>query len=131
MRNAGFAVLAVVLLAACGCVPLLIGAGAGTVAVREATDVARIYKGNISAVENGVRKAMKDLGAKVVELVTKEGKAGRRTIRGRTFDNERLTIDMEPTSPSSVMVEIRVGRLGNKERSKEFHKALQKYLKKK
>ena len=60
-----------------------------------------------------------------------EGKAGRRTIRGRTFDNERLTIDMEPTSPSSALVEIRVGRIGNKERSREFHKALQKYLKRK
>ncbi len=129
MRNAGIAVLAVVLLAACGCLPVLVGAG--TAAVREATDVAKIYRGNINAVENGVRKAMKDLGAKVVKLVVEEGKAGRRTIRGRTFDDEHLTIDMEPTSPSSVLVEIRVGRIGNKERSKEFHKALQKYLKKK
>ncbi len=129
MRNAGIAVLAVVLLAACGCLPALVGAG--TAVVREATDVAEIYRGNINAVENGVRKAMKDLGAKVVELVAEEGKAGRRTIRGRTFDNERLTIDMEPTSPSSALVEIRVGRLGNKERAKEFHKTLQKYLKKK
>ncbi len=129
MRNAGIAILTVVLLAACGCLPVVIGAG--TAVVREATDVAVIYNGNISAVENGVRKAMKDLGAKVVELVSKEGKAGNRTIRGRTFDDERLTIDMEPTSPSSVMVEIRVGRIGDKERSREFHKALQKYLKKK
>ena len=129
MRNAGIAIVAVVLLAACGCLPAIIGAG--TAVVREATDVARIYKGNINAVENGVRRAMKDLGARVVELVAEEGKAGRRTIRGRTFDSERLTIDMEPTSPSSVMVEIRVGRIGARERSKEFHKALGKYLKQK
>ncbi len=129
MRSMCIAVVAVVLLAACGCLPVIVGAGAA--AVREATDVARTYKGNINAVENGVRRAMKDLGAKVVELVAEEGKAGRRTIRGRTFDNEHLTIDMEPTSPSSALVEIRVGRIGSKERAKEFHEALQKYLKKK
>ncbi len=129
MRNAGIAVVAVVLLAACGCLPVIVGAG--TAMVREATDVARMYKGNINAVENGVKRAMKDLGAKVVELVVEEGKAGRRTIRGRTFDNDHLTIDMEPTSPNSALVEIRVGRIGSKERSREFHEALGKYLKQK
>ena len=96
--------MAVVLLAACGCVPLLIGAGAGTVAVREATDVARIYQGDINAVENGVRKAMKDLGAKVVELVAKEGKSGRRTIRGRLCPNRVPETDRLPPEVRKVAV---------------------------
>ena len=129
MRNAVIAVLAAVVMISCGCLPVVVGAG--TAIVREATDVAVIYKGNVNAAESAVNKAMKTLGSEVVERVVEEGKAGRRTIRGRTFDKERLTIDMEPTSPSSTLIEIRVGRIGNKTRSKEFHTAIQKYLKRK
>lgn len=120
-------VMVVVMLGTAGCLPIVVGAG--TAVVREMTDVALIYRGNINAVRNGVEKAVKDLGASVVERVAEEGKAGRHTIRARTFDGEHLTIDMEPTSPSSVMVEIRVGRIGSKARAQEFHKAIQKYVK--
>jgi len=40
-----------------------------------------------------------------------------------------VTIDMERTSPSSVLVEVRVGRIGSKSRVAEIHAALQKTLK--
>ena len=76
-----------------------------------------------------INKAMKDLGAVTKEIVTEVGKKGDRTIRGKTYDDEVLTIDMEPTSPKSVNVEIRVGRIGSKDRAVEFHKAIQKYAK--
>ena len=112
-----------------GCIPVLVAAGAGAAAVvRENTDEAVMYRGNINSVENGVSKAMLELGATLFEKVVEPGRGGYRTFRGETFDGEALTIDMEPTSPSNVMVEVRVGRIGSKQRAVEFHRAIQKYL---
>ncbi len=113
-----------------GCLPL-VAAGAGAVAVvRENTDQDVIYNGSIDAVEKAVRKAMKDLGCSVKEVVRKEGKKGTVvTIRGRTSDGEHLTIDLEPSSPHSVLVDVRVGVIGTRSRAQEVHAAIRKYLK--
>ncbi|MHC4873507.1 MAG: DUF3568 family protein [Planctomycetota bacterium] len=109
-----------------GCLPIIAAGGAG---VREMTDKAIVYKGNIASLDNAVRKAIKNLGGVIKEVVSEEGKKGKRTFRGKTYDDEVLTIDLEPTSPNSVNVEIRVGRIGNKNRAHEYHKAIQKYAK--
>lgn len=127
MRMTGNLAGLLALLCCSGCLAVL--AGGGAVGVRELTDKAVIYAGDIRAVENAVNKAMADLGATTKETVRETKKGGDVTIRGRTYDGEHLTIDMEPTSPSSVLVEIRVGRIGSKKRAKEFHQAIQKYLK--
>jgi hypothetical protein len=118
-------------LATSGCPPLIVAAavGAGAAAgARELVDVAVTYKGNINSVENAVRKALKNLGASanptVAGLKPKE-----RTIKGATHDGEILTIDLRPTSPSSTLVDIRVGRMGSVPRAQEIHQAIQKYAK--
>ncbi len=109
-----------------GCIPLLVAGGAG---IREITDKSVVYQGNIKSIDSAVKKAMKNLGAVIKEVVAETGEKGNRTIRGKTYDGEALTIDMEPTSPKSVNVEVRVGRIGSKDRAIEFHKEIQKYAK--
>ena len=129
MRLFLLGLLLAVVVVSSGCIPVLVAAGAGAAAVvRENTDEAVTYKGNINSVENGVSKAMLELGATLFEKVVEPGRGGYRTFRAETYDGEALTIDMEPTSPNSVMVEVRVGRIGNKQRAAEFHRAIQKYL---
>ncbi len=113
-----------------GCLMLAAGAGAGAVGVRELTDAAVIYQGNADAVEKTVRSALHEMGAVVTETVREEGvSSARRTLRGKTYDHEALTVDIEPSTPSSTNVEIRVGRIGDKSRAVEFHNKIQKYLK--
>jgi outer membrane murein-binding lipoprotein Lpp len=122
------AVCALSLISCGGCMMLAAGAG-GTAGVRELTDKVVTYQGDVKALENAVEKMMKDMGATRKETVREEGDAGKLTIRARTFDDEHLTIDMEPSTPSTTMVEIRVGRIGSKVRAEEFHAKLQKYAK--
>lgn len=112
-----------------GCLFLAAAAGGGGAGVREITDKSVVYQGDIESVNKAINKAIKELGATVKETVTESGEKGDRTIRGKTYDDEVLTIDMEPTSPKSTNVEVRVGRIGSKKRAEEFHKAIAKYAK--
>jgi hypothetical protein len=128
MERIGIGLACVAMLISAGCLAAV--AGGGAAGVRELTDKSVTYRGDIDAVYKAVRQTLvKDLGGRVKEVVTEEGKDGDRTIRGRTYDGEAITIDMEPTSPSSVLVEVRVGRIGSKARAKEVHSAIQKHLK--
>ncbi|MBN2713542.1 MAG: DUF3568 family protein [Planctomycetes bacterium] len=110
-----------------GC--LAVVAGAGTAGVREITDKVTTYKGDANSLEQACRKAVADLGGSIKEVEREEEKGGNITLRGRTYDDEHLTIDIEPTSPSSAEIEVRVGRIGSKKRAEEIHVAIQKYAK--
>lgn len=121
----GIAVSAAVLSSGC----LFLAAGAGTAGVRELTDKSLVYAADIAQAEKAVRKALKDMGAVVKETVREEDKGGDVTLRGKTFDDTPLTIDMEPNSPKSTEIEIRVGRIGSKSKAKDMHAAIQRYIK--
>ena len=71
MRLLMLGLLITVMAAGAGCIPVLAAAGAGaTAVVREHTDEAVLYKGNINAVENGVSKAMLDMGARESHIIS-------------------------------------------------------------
>lgn len=112
-----------------GCFWLMAGAGAGAAGVRELTDSAVNYSGTVDQAEQAVRKTFKDIGATVTETVRDETTQNRRTLRGVTFDNEAVTVDLEPVTTRTITVEIRVGRIGDKARADEIHAKLKKYLK--
>jgi hypothetical protein len=121
------ALAALSLLALTGCLPAI--AAGGTGGVRELTDKSVIYQGDKKAAENAVRKAFDDLGVTVKETVREEEKSGEITFRGKTYDETPLTVDLEPSTPSTTRIEVRVGRIGSKDRAREVHAAIQKHLK--
>ena len=116
----------VVLVVANGCLPLI---GGGVAGIREFTDKAVTYRGSIEQVEIACRKALKERGGVVKKVSREEKQGGNRTIRGKTYDGDPITIDMEPISPNEVEIEVRIGRIGSKTRAEVFHATLMKYIK--
>lgn len=120
------AVVAVLLLASSGCVPLVIGAAAGVggyawVKGELVHDVAVPAE----KLHRAISRAMRDL-----KLAVYEDKGDRLSakINAKFSDGTDVNINVEAKTERSSTVKIRVGLLGDKEKSEMIFSAIQKRL---
>lgn len=113
-----------------GCVALVgAGAGAGTVAYVEnggVTNYYAYYPVGIDQASAASKATMQQMGMTYQGAIRKG--LGRETIEGITKDGKDVKITLDSPSTSVTKVNIRVGLLGDKPVSMEFHKLLQERL---
>ncbi len=124
----------IVVLLGLGILPgCLMTAGAvtgGGAVTREYLDESVVYDATGDEAEGAVQKAIVDMGGNIITVKAdrSKGAAAYRTFRGKTYDAEALTIDIEPQTPKTTRIDVRVGRIGDKQRARDIHRAIQKYL---
>jgi hypothetical protein len=119
---------AAALFGASGCLFLAGAAGGGAAGVRELTDKSVVYAADRQKAESAAVSAISTLGGSIAETVREAEAGGDITIRGKAYDGKALTIDIEPQTPRTTKIDIRVGRIGDKDRAIEYQREIQRHL---
>lgn len=120
------AVVAVLLLASSGCVPLVIGAAAGVGGYAWVKgELVHEVAAPAEKLHRAISRAMRDL-----KLAVYEDKGDRLSakITAKFADGTDVNINVEAKTERSSTVKIRVGLLGDKEKSEMIFSAIKKRL---